>query len=677
LNTHFDPELSRLAFEDRLIEFCEDADIPLLERVRLLGIVAGRLDVFFMTRVGRLKRLVASGDDKRKNGGASPAEQLDAVATESKRIMRRAYGLLENEFLPTLEQHGVGVERWDTLADRDRDFLRRACARQLETSIRPRVVKPGDAFPHVRNLRPAVIAVARRLREEAPPIVVVELPADLPRLVPLKAKQRFVPLEQIIVAELPALCRDLDVGEAHLFRVTRNADTDFEAEYDVLGHVEEEVVRRPFQEVVRLEVDKAMPESLRDQLVKEFQREEETPAPSLDEQDVYAVPGLLDLTALEQIADLNLPQLKCAPLTRRATRIDSGILDAATSDNVLLHFPFDDYGTSLERFLAEAAKHPQLESIQTTIYRTDKKSAVVAALIAAKARGADATAVVELKASFDERENIEVARNLEAAGVHVVLSPTTTKVHAKIALVTVRDGQSRRRVALIGTGNMNAVTSRSYIDLWLVTQDPKCTREVARLFDVLTAGAKAKGFDCLLVAPFNMRHRFLELIDAEAAHARAGKPSGIRAMINGLTDPAIIAALNRASQAGVPIDLMVRGVCLMRPGAPEISENVRIVSVAGQLLQHARIFHFTNGGDDRYFIGSADWRPRNLDGRIEVVTTVSQADHLATLDRVLTETLGAKDAWVLGADGVYRRTGKAPCGPADQGSRTYVTLTPS
>ena len=626
-----------------------------------------------MTRVGRLKARTATGEQKR-SATATPVQQMAWISTEGKRIVRRAYRLLD-ELLGILASSDVGIERWENLGDEDRARLRHICGDKLGALVTPVAVEPGQEFPHVRNLRPALVAAATERASGAERLVVVELPAELPRLVPLRNERRFVPLEQIIAAELPALCPELDIDAAHLFRVTRNASTDPADDDDALADFEQEIVERPFQEVVRLEVERTMPAAMRDRLLHELRHVDHSPELALGDQDTYTVEGLLDLTALEEIAKLDLPRLKSVALTRRATRVDH-LLGGSSSD-ALLHFPFDDYETSLERFLCAAARHPDLESIQTTIYRTDRNSDMTAALRVARARGADVTAVVELKASFDERDNIELARVLEADGVRVVLPPPSLKVHAKIALVTFRSGDALRRVAAIGTGNMNAVTARSYLDLWFVTRDPACTADVAALFEVLAAGAAVPSFDCLLVAPFEMRRRFLKLIEREAAHARAGKATGIRVMMNGLTDPRIIAALYRASQAGVAIDMMVRGVCLLRPGVPGISENIRVVSLAGQLLQHARIIHFRNGGDDAYFIGSADWRPRNFDGRIEVITPVGQDDHVAMLDRILTDTLRAADAWELQPDGVYVRSETRAALPTDQGRLTYTTLTPS
>ena len=653
MNTHFDPELSRLAFEDRLIEFCEDRALPLLERVRLLGIFSERMDVFFQTRVGLLKRLELAGESKRA-ADLQPSQQLDAIATEATRMMHRAYALCD-ELERELAGHGVRIVEWAALSQDDWSHLRRVCGTRIADLARPDVVCTTEAFPHVRNLRPTVIAPARRKADGESCLVLVELPAELPRLVKL-AGNRFAPLERVIAFELPALRPDLEFDGSYVFRVTRNGHTELDDDEDSLGEFEQEITQRPFQEVVRLEVEQGMPEAIRERLLAEFSREAQANLPFLGSRDLYVVDGLVDLTALEDVAKLKLPHLKAEPLTARPTTL-GGMLTPGTGD-MLLHFPFDDYDTSLEKFLEAAALHPELESIHTTIYRTDRDSDVIAALCKARERGAEATAVVEVKASFDERDNIDRARALEAAGVRVVLPPASLKVHAKMALVTFREGgRMPRRVALIGTGNLNAVTAKAYIDLWLVTRDPRRTSEVAKVFDALTGGMEsgAPTFQSLLVSPFEMRQRFLELIEREIGNAAAGKPAGIRAMMNGLSDRPVMAALYRASQAGVPIDLMVRGMCLLRPRVTGISENIRVISIAGFLLQHARIYHFVNGGDGAWFIGSADWRPRNFDVRVEVIARVTQPDHVTTLDRILTETLATPDAWELMDDGVYVR----------------------
>lgn len=674
MNTRFDPELSRLAFEDRLIEFCEDSATPLLERVRLLAIISERMDVFFMTRVGRLKQIMAAEQDAAK--AARAREQMTLVAGEAHRMMRRTYRLLD-EVLKLLAGHGIAIERWTALDEVSRHQLREAHGLRLSKTIRTAIIEPSRSLPHVRNLRPALFAHGIRDGSGSACTAVVELPDDVPRLVAVPGGRRFVPLEQLIAAELPALCPELRVEDIHLFRVTRNGHSEFDDDENVFEAVAEEVEQRPFQDVVRLEVDHAMPPAMRETLRRELDREAERMGGSLADEDVYEVPALIDLAGLDEIVKLDLPALKAEPIRPRPRSIDR-LLDQQGTE--LLHFPFDDYERTIGEFLAAAARHSDLAAIHTTIYRTDSESELVRALRVARSRGAEASVVVELKASFDERENMDLARLLEAEGVRVVLSPVSLKVHAKVALVTLKRGGSLRRVAIVGTGNMNATTARTYIDCWLATTDPTCTSEIAAVFETITMGAPPPDTSRILASPFNLRRSFLTLIQRESEHAASGRPAGIRAMMNGLTDSEVIAALHRASQAGVRIELMVRGVCLLRPAVPGLSENIRIVSLAGLLLQHARIFHFRNGGTDRYLIGSADWRPRNFDARVELVAEVTSAEHHAQLDRIVTGTLAADDAWELGADGVYVRRGgaaRARRAQSAQGSLTYVTLTPS
>ncbi|HYC52250.1 MAG TPA: hypothetical protein VEB19_14150, partial [Gemmatimonadaceae bacterium] len=387
MNTRFDAELSRLAFEERMVEICEDTSLPLLERVRLLGILGERLDVFFMTRVGRLKQLQADGE-QRSAATAPPDEQLRMIATESRRILERIQRVLD-EVLALLAERGVVIEDWADLDEDDRSHLRRICGSKLDGLISPIIVDANHAFVHVRNLRPALVAEAKRSGE--PCLVVVELPADLPRLVPIGRDHRFVPLEQIIATELPTLCSNLEVGTPYLFRVTRNAHTELDDDDDVLRDFEQEIVSRPFQDVIRLEVEHTMPQTLQLRLRRELQEKDNNALILLDE-DVYHVRGLLDLTALDAIADIDLPDLKSTPIERRETRVNH-VLSSATHD-ALLHFPFDDYETSIGAFLKEAARHPKLEAIQTTIYRTDEHSDVVAALREACRRGAKVDCVV-------------------------------------------------------------------------------------------------------------------------------------------------------------------------------------------------------------------------------------------------------------------------------------------
>jgi polyphosphate kinase len=646
--TLLNPELSRLAFEERILAFAEDREVPLLERLRFLGMVGDRLDDFFMSRVARFKQMVAAKDPELTIDGLTSVEQLDCIADRAHRILDCAYALLDEQLLPKLRSHGIYVERWAALSSDDREFVKTEYGPRIAALITPLVADPSRPFPHIRNLRPAIAVVGEVAGSTTEWFLAIELPGDLPRFLPLAAPNRFVVLEDAITAALPKLLPGLRVSGAYVFRVTRSGTLDLDDDPEnMLRAVERSVVRRPFQEVVRLECERAMPAALKQRLLGEFCNE--TQASALREQDIYTSPTLLDLAALADLASIDKPELKFAPLARRVR--------VRPNDSMLAHarFPEDDFEQSVERFLQEAADDPDVEDIKITVYRTSKDSSIIAAVRDARAKGKQVTAVIELKASNDEKDNVAWARDLEAAGIRVVLTPIRFKVHAKIALIARREGDVLRRVAYIGTGNMNASTAKSYVDFGLLTADPELTAEVARVFDLLTGDGEDTEFTRLIVAPFHMRRRFIKLIDREIEHARAGRPSGIRLHINGLADQKIIAALQRASQAGVPIDMMVRDICALRPGVPGLTENVRVVSVVGRLLHHARILHFRNGGADEYFIGSADWRPRNFNERVEVVAQIQQADHKAELDEFLTGTLNAKRAWHLQSDGTYVR----------------------
>ena len=657
------PELSRLAFDERIIAFAEDAEVPLLERVRFLGMAGDRLDDFFMSRVAHFKRVLADGDDERTIDGLSAAEQLAAVARRAQRIVRRSLDLFRG-LQQELEAHGIRVIRWNALSEVDRECLLQTYGDRIAALVKPLIAE--KTIPHIRNLRPALAIRGREASTGTERLMLIELPNDLPRFLSLPGEAgevRFVPLEDALAASLAHLYPGLQSAESHLFRVTRSASMDLDDEpEDVLRAIEASVRRRPFQEVVRLEVADDMPATLRQRLLADFRGGWDGPG-GLTEEDCYNAGSLLDLASLSQLADVDRPELKFRPIEKRSRlRTQHGMLEHARRRGLLLHFPYDDFEKSVERFLLEAADDPLVEEVAISLYRTSKDSAIIAALQQARANGKKVQAVVELKASFDEQDNITWARELERDGISVILSPVPIKVHAKIGMIVRREGSEPRRVAYIGTGNLNASTARSYVDFGLLTADPDLTAEVAQVFDMLRSDVVAPQFRRLLVSPVGMRARFIELIEREIAHAQAGRPAGIRLHINGLGDRLCIAALYRASGAGVPVEMMVRDLCSLRPGVKGVSENIRVVSVVGRLLHHARIFHFRNGGADEYYIGSADWRPRNFNERVEVVAPIQQADHQKELDEFLTETLNARRAWELRADGSYVR-GSEVIGP--------------
>ena len=652
-------DLSRLAFDERILAFAEDERVPLLERVRFLGMFGERRDDFFMTRVARFKRMLGAGSNERSMDGLTPGEQLDAIAIRARQVMRRAYTLL-GTLIPPLERHGVVVERWSELSDGDRAYVRETYGGRLAALVTPLAADPTHPFPHIRNLRPALAAMVRLPESTQEQFIAVELPGDLPRFIPLPDGNRFVTLEDVVEASLPELYRGLRVVRAHMFRITRSANIDIDSDpLDMLQAIEEKVTQRPFQEIVRIEVEKSMPPDMRHRLLREMQFDSEDTPSTLSEQDVYTTERFVDLAALEEIAALDLPDLKFPEKqARNPLDPDRSVFEQVRERDRFVHFPHDSFEESVERMLREAAEDPDTVAVKVTVYRTSKDSGVVEALRRARENGKDAVAMVELKASFDEQRNIEWARGLEAAGIRVVFSPPKYKVHAKIALVLRREGDALRRYAYIGTGNLNARTAASYIDVGIFTAEDGLTEEVNAVFNLLTGYSAGDEMDELLVAPFNMRRRFLRMIEREAEHARAGGTAFIRGQLNGLADRRLIGALYRASQAGVRIELMVREICALRPGVPGVSDNIRIVTQVGRYLQHARIFHFHNAGRDEYFIGSADWRPRNMVERVEVATPVRDPDHQRRLSEILDVTLHHPEAWTLRADGTYLRAGE-------------------
>ncbi|HEX7239913.1 MAG TPA: polyphosphate kinase 1, partial [Longimicrobiaceae bacterium] len=496
---------------------------------------------------------------------------------------------------------------------------------------------------------------------------------EVPRLVALPDGERFVPLEEVIRAHLDEVYPGTEVLSASLFRVTRSAELhiprDGEAD-DLLRRVEEELAKRPFRPAVRLEVEKAMPLEVRALLLREL-RSEARGGPELDQDDVFPVNGMVDLRSLREVVGLPRPELHYPPF-EAAEPLDPGrsVFDVLQEREVMVHFPYDSFEGTVERFLLEAAEDPEVVAIRLALYRTNRSSRIVEALRRASETGKEVVALVELTARFDEQRNVEWARYLQASGIRVVYGVPGWKIHAKVALVERREGEEVRRYAYLGTGNLNAATAGAYTDLGLLTRDPELGEEVARLFDALTGKAGEPRPRRLLVAPFNMRSRFLELLERETEHARAGRGGHVRIKINGLADREMIAALYRASCAGVRVELIVRGLCALRPGVAGLSENVRVYSLLGRFLEHARIYRFENAGSPEHFIGSADWRTRNLSRRVEVVAPVREPEHRARLDRILDEQLAHPDAWELGSDGsYYRRPDAAPHAASTGGSR--------
>jgi polyphosphate kinase len=649
-------ELSELAFQERVLALAEDERTPLLERVRFLAILGSNLDQFFMTRVAGFHQQLASGSSKRTLDGLTPDEQLQAVGVRVRQLFDRTYRFLWDELLPKLQENDIHLLRWEELEESGQAYLTANYAVQLAAVLTPLAADPSHPFPHIRNLRPALAVVVRVPETDAEHFAAIELPGDLPRLVPLPGGRRFIPLEDVIRASLPTLYNGLEVVSAHVFRVTRSANFSIDEEdvNDLLEAVQEKVLRRPLGPVVRLEVQDSMPGEIRDMLLRELQFESSERIATLREEDVYAVDRLVDLFGLNEMASLPFEEHRYPPMDRSSPLSpDQSVWSAVRDEDVLVRFPYDSFEETVERALAEAADDPAVVSIKITLYRTSESSGVVKYLRKARRAGKDVAALVELKASFDEQRNIEWARALESVGIHVVYGPAHLKVHAKIMLIVRKEGDELCRYLYVGTGNLNASTAAGYTDLGMFTANAELGAELHDVFNGLTGYSVRTEYEHLLVAPFNMRDRFLELIEREIEHARSGRGGHMRVKINGLTDPGIIAKLYQASQAGVRVEMIVRGLCCLRPGVPGLSENISVISILGRFLEHSRIYRFGNAGAPAYFIGSADWRPRNLKRRVEVVAPVYDPRHQAVLDGILQENLDNADAWDLQPDGAY------------------------
>ena len=664
-------ELSRIAFDERILVFAESEDVPLLERVRFLSMFGARQDDFFMTRVAGFKDELSGGGRRHTLDGLTAPEQLDLIGIRARQTMSRAQRLLRHQLMPALAEAGIRILRWAELEEHERAFLTDHYATDAEAVLTPLAADASHPFPHIRNLRPAIAAVVRLPHADRGHFTAIELPGELPRFLPLPDGTRFVPLEELLVARLPDLFSGLEVQSAHLFRLTRSAKTQLDESLvgDVLQMVEEDVARRPFRAPVRLEVEASMPLALRDLILRELRYEASAEVARLGPQDVYVVDGFIDIAALAELANVDgRDELRFEPLERRDPfDPDRSIFDILKEGDRLVHFPYEAFETTAERFIREAAEDPDVVALKVTLYRTDPSSAVVKALARARQLGKDAVALIEIKASFDEQRNIAWAKSLTAAGIHVVFSPLKYKVHAKAGLVVRREGDRLARYCYIGTGNLNNKTAKTYTDVALLTADPEIGEELHAVFNILTGYSAPSEFEHLLVSPFNMRHRLLELIDREIQHARAGGGGSIRGQLNGLADRRMIAKLYEASRAGVRIDLMAREICALRPGVPGLSENIRITSIVGRLLQHARIFEFGNGGEPEYIIGSADWRPRNLSRRVEVAVPVRAPEARARLKKILDDLLSDPTAWELTAEGAQVRNGQRVGGGAAVG----------
>jgi polyphosphate kinase len=657
----FDRELSWLSFNERVLELAEDESLPLLERVNFMAIFASNLDEFFMVRVAGLKRRIATGLAVTSTSGLEPQEVLTQISKSAHKLQQRHSQLFINKIEPALEAARINITRWGNLDETEKSSLSDYYSSQIFPVLTPLAVDPAHPFPYISGLSLNIAVMVRHPENEDKLFARIKVPPTLPRFVRVPGASsgvKFVTLEEIIGEHLGSLFEGMEVLQHHTFRVTRNEDLDVdedEAE-NLLKALEEELKRRRFGPAVRLEVSSTIDSEVLDLLKEEL---------DIESEDVYSLEGPLDLTGLSDIAFMKRPELHYPShniITNRQLQVanDEGrsIFSAMRQRDVLLHHPYESFSTSVQAFIEQAATDPKVFAIKQTLYRTSGDSPIIDALISAARAGKQVLVLVEIKARFDEENNIGWARKLEQAGVHVVYGIVGLKTHCKLALVIRQEEGKLKRYCHIGTGNYNPKTARFYEDYGLLTSRDEVGEDVAKLFNRLSAYAEDLSFKELLVSPVGVRQGLTQLIDAEAANAIAGKPSGIQIKVNSLVDEQIIDSLYRASQAGVPVEILVRGMCALRPGVPGLSENIKVRSVLGRYLEHSRVFRFDNAGDATVYIGSADMMHRNLDRRVETLVRLRQADHLDEMKNLF--AIGMSDtshSWHLAPEGVWLKNG--------------------
>ena len=653
-------DLAQLQFFRRVLEEASDKSTLVLEKLKFLSIFSSNLDEFFMVRVSGIKEMLPIEDIGPMPGELTPTEQLRVIREQVLTLVEEQTRCLRAEVLPELEANGVVIAPYKSLSKTERQGLSQYFMKNIFLVLTPQAVDPARPFPYISNLSlnigltvetnpddtiagTPVGNQARFVRIKVPPVV--------PRLIPVGSDPaKFVLLEEVIEANIHSIFPSMNLSKGHVFRVTRDADVEIRDDKaaDLLALIKESLRERRFGLAVRLEVSSSMPGDMVEYLRKSLR---------IEPDDVYKIDGLLDLTGIMQLYGIDKPELKDRPLksvVAPALRNKESLFDVIKKQDILLHHPYCSFGTIVD-FIDAAANDPQVVAIKMCLYRTGKKSPIPQALIQASERGKQVTAVVEIKARFDEEHNIEWAKRLGESGVHVVYGIVGLKTHSKVALVVRREEDGLQTYTHIATGNYNPTTARLYTDLGLLTSDSAIGDDATDLFNFLTGFSIQKEFSRLLVAPLNLRKRMMALIKRETEHAREGRPAHIMAKINRLTDLPVIEALYEASQAGVKIDLIVRGACMIRPNEPGLSQTVHVRSIVGPFLEHSRIFYFANGGDEEVYIGSADWMARNLDRRVEVVVPVLDPSGKSYLkDTVLAAYLRDNvKARVMNSDGSY------------------------
>ena len=649
-------ELSWLDFDARVLALSSNPDVPLLERAKFVAIFSQNLDEFFQVRVAGLKDQVAAGLGKLTADGRSAAQQLRDIHQRLAGLVQTAERVFLDQLVPALAEVGIVFSRYEDLDDDDRAYLDTVFEERIFPVLTPLAVDPGHPFPYISDLSLNLAVVVNDPVTGEHRFARVKVPNLLPRFVVMPDGERFIPLEQVIASHLDVLFPGMEPGTHYAFRVTRNADLTVEEEEadELLETIELELRRRRFGRAVRLEIDADASKEILDLLTEEL---------DLDETDIYTFTGPLDLGGLFGLMSLDRPDLKDEPwVPMTQPRLASSdpddpvdIFSVIRDRDVLLHHPYESFSTSVEEFIRQASVDPSVLAIKLTLYRTSSDTSIIKSLVRAAERGKQVAALVELKARFDEKKNIGWAKELEKAGVHVIYGLMGLKIHTKTTLVVREEHDGIRRYCHIGTGNYNPKTARLYEDVGLLTADPAVGSDLTQLFNLLTGFARDPDFSKLLVSPTTIRPGITELIANEAALGAAGH---IVLKMNSLADAALIDSLYAASQAGTRVDLIIRGICCLRPGVPGLSENIHVRSIVGRFLEHSRIYHFAHGADGQpvYYIGSADLMPRNLDRRVEALVPVEDPMLQARLQEILDVNLSDdRLAWTLGPDSTWKR----------------------
>ena len=646
-----DREMSWLSFDQRVLELAEDSTVPLLERLRFLAISSSNLDEFFMVRVATLMSKIENDVTAANVAGHKPKELLALISTKVNELVSRQSQTLHEEILPELKKHGIEFVKWEQLDETEQTYVAKLFQDRIFPVLTPLAVDPTHPFPYISGLSLNLAVMVKNPATHEEFFARVKVPEILPRFIATAkvGSTRFLALEDLIAIHLQELFPGMTIEDHYTFRVTRNQDIELdedEAE-DLLLSLEQELLRRRFGPPVRLEIESGVDEVLVSKLGSEL---------GIGPENIFHVTAPLNLTSLHKIADLDFSELKFEPFRSRTAKALSEV-DSEDSDmffsairqgEILLHHPYESFTSSVVHFLENAAKDPHVLAIKQTLYRTSGDSPIIEALIEAAEAGKQVVAVIEIRARFDEQANVRWARKLEAAGVHVVYGLMGLKTHAKLSLVVRDEPQGIRRYCHLGTGNYNPKTARMYEDLGILSADVELTEDLTRLFNQLSGFAPQSTYSRLLVAPRTLRSGLIERIHREIEHAKNGRPAGIQFKLNSILDEYFVAKLYEASQAGVKIELLIRGICAVQPGIKGVSENITVKSILGRFLEHSRIYHFVNGGDDEYWIGSADLMGRNLDRRVESLVLIQRKEHQSRLQDLL--NLGLSDetsSWQL------------------------------